>query len=36
MIGWIIATAAIAQSGPFWFDVLRRIAGFKKAAMSTG
>lgn len=36
IIGWIIAAAAIAQGGPFWFDVLRRIAGFKKAAMSTG
>lgn len=33
--GWLIAGAAIAQGGPFWFDLLRRLAGFKKAAMST-
>ncbi len=35
MLGWLIAAAAIAQGGPFWFDVLRRLAGFKKAASST-
>ena len=30
IIGWIIAAAAIAQGGPFWFDLRRSIAGFKK------
>lgn len=29
-LGWLIAGAAIAQGAPFWFDLLRRLAGFKK------
>ncbi|MEM9562868.1 MAG: hypothetical protein AAGA93_09640 [Actinomycetota bacterium] len=29
-IGWLIAGAAIAQGGPFWYDVLRRLAGFRR------
>lgn len=34
IVGWFIAAAAIAQGAPFWFDVLRRVAGFKRGALS--
>lgn len=35
LIGWLIGGAAIAQGGPFWFDVLRRLAGFRRSALVT-
>ena len=35
ILGWVVAAVAISQGAPFWFDVLRRTAGFKRAAMST-
>lgn len=33
IVGWLIAGAAIAQGGPFWYDVLRRLAGFRRSAV---
>ena len=35
LLGWAIAAAAISQGAPFWFDVLRRVAGFKRGAISS-
>jgi hypothetical protein len=29
-IGWLITAAALAQGGPFWFDLLRQLTGIRK------